>query len=296
MGKIHKETIINLLKANIRKWTALQFNEKINQIFRVVYGENYKTIKQKYDKGSDGIIETHMEHISIACYGSENPTSKKIINKIGKDYPKYKENYKPLGYKFRFITNYEILGEVITYLKNLDQDSDIWGINEIIEFIFSQPLIIRKRILSEILNVSEELIELEIFTEIIEDIADRVLKSYTPPEFSGDVTQLEEKVKKNFTNPLYAQGIMNLFTDIYFEYQYFIEKTLESLDSDTVKTVYSEILGEYLRLAKQHNSFEEIFEQLIDIFSRKYATDEERRKYVKMLILYIFEQCVIGVK
>jgi len=158
-------------------------------------------------------------------------------------------------------------------LKELDHDNDIWGINEIIEFIFSQPLIVRKRILSEVLGIQEELIEMDIFTEIIEDIADRVIHAYNPPEFSGNITQLEEKVKKNFKKPLYAQGIMNLYTDIYIKYQYFIRNTFES-----------------------SNSFDEIFEQLIENFSEKYGTDEERKKYVKMLILYIFEQCIIGQK
>lgn len=294
MKKISKESIATLLKGNIREWTALEFNEKINQIFQMVYGQDYKTIKQKRDKGSDGIIET--ERISIACYGAEKPNSKDILKKIKTDYSKYEKHYKPLGYKFRFITNSEILGNVITELKKLDSDNDIWGINEIIEFIFRQPLIIRKRILSEVIGISEEFIEMDIFTEIIEDIVDRVTYSYNPPKFSGNITHLEEKVKKNFKKPLYAQGIMNLYTDIYIKYQYFIRNAFKSLDSDTVKTVESEVLGEYLKLAQKSNSFDEIFEQLIDNFSAKYGTDEERKKYVKMLILYIFEQCIIGQK
>jgi len=167
---MNRQTLKDVLKSKIEHLYEIQFNDMINNVFFILYGENYKSIKQKKDKGSDGIIET--EKVCLACYAPEKYDKKKFEKKVDEDYIKYEKNYKGLGYKWRFISNQKLLGNTVTYIKNksINTDNiDIWGIEELINFILDLTPSKRRKILSEIFYLSSELIEFDFVEEVIED-------------------------------------------------------------------------------------------------------------------------------
>ncbi len=49
-------TLRDILKTKINSLKELRFQEFINRLYTICYGENFVVVKQKQDKGSDGIL------------------------------------------------------------------------------------------------------------------------------------------------------------------------------------------------------------------------------------------------
>jgi len=283
----------DLISNTLRNTFETEFNKLIDNIFHIVYGENYKSIKQKRDLGSDGIIEP--EKVSIACYAPESYDAKKFKKKIREDYEKFRENYAKLGYLFRFITNIKLLGSIITYFKELCPDGDIWGLEEIISFIKKQPPKIRRYVLIDVFNIPEEFIRYDIIEEIIyeidklnETLDNTTVIAYSPP------TGLLKKIEINFKNGNFREYLIRLIEESYPEYGFFLNEIFKSMEPEEISTLKTKVLNRTATLYLEKESFEEVFSALIDDFSSKYPDDDEYRKHVIMLLIYIFEQCIIG--
>ena len=284
--------IADMLSNKLRNTSGTSFNELIDDIFHIIYGENYKSVKQKRDLGSDGIIES--ERISIACYAPESYDARKFKAKMEEDYKKFKGNYAGLGYSFRFITNIKLLGSIITHFKELCPDGDIWGLEEIISFIRRQPPKIRRVILTDIFGVEKEFVIYDVIEEMIDEIImlDKTSNNYSirysPP------TELLRKIEINFKNEGFREYLVRLVENLYPEYSFLFGEVFKSMEAKEIETLKMKVLDRTGTLFLEKNSFDEVFSALINDFSDKYPNDDEYRKHVTMLLIYIFEQCIIG--
>jgi hypothetical protein len=66
------------------------------------------------------------------------------------------------------------------------------------------------------------------------------------------------------------------------------------MEAKEIETLKMKVLDRTGTLFLEKNSFDEVFSALINDFSDKYPNDDEYRKHVTMLLIYIFEQCIIG--
>lgn len=287
-----RRTLKDILKSKIDHLYGIQFNNKIDEMFSIIYGQNYKSIKQKRDLGSDGIIE--IKEVCLACYAPEKYNKRKFEKKVDEDFSKYEEHYMNLGYKWRYITNQKLRGSMVTYIKNKDERVDIWGIDELINYILGLPPSVRRKILSEVFCLSPELIVFDFIEEVIEAILS--LKEESPiysPHY-GLPKDTIKKIEKNFEGED-IEIVKRKFNYFYAERVGYLQKVLESFDNDYISNIKMTVLREYQNLDGNLN-FKKKFGQLINRFSSKYPKDQEYKNYVELILLYLFEQCLIGVK
>ena len=282
----------DLISNTLRNTFETEFNKLIDNIFHIVYGEKYKSIKQKRDLGSDGIIEP--ERVSVACYAPESYNAKKFKKKVKEDYEKFRNNYAKLGYLFRFITNIKLLGSNITYFKELCPDGDIWGLEEIISFIKRQSPKIRRHILVDVFGIPREFITYDIIEEIIYEIElNETFDNNTAITYSYP-TGLLEKIEVNFESENFKKYLKRLTEEPYPEYGFYLAEIFKRMDPKEIDTLKTKVLSKTATFSLKKRSFEEVFLALIDDFSSKYPKDDEYKKHVTMLLIYIFEQCIIG--
>ena len=266
-----------------------EFNRLIDRVFRIVYGTAYRTIKQKRDLGCDGIIET--EKTVIACYAPEKPDKSKFENKLSEDYQKFEKNWASLGYNLRFMTNQLLLASQVNSLKRLCNNCHIWGNGELTEFIRLQPPAVRRRLFLEVFDIPEELIVYDIVEEIIHEASK--LETFVDITLDYSLPQnLDKKVERNFRK--LRDLILRHYRDIYPGYGYIYHKVFGSLDDTQINTLKIKVIGTYETIKLRHDNFDDAFLELVSELSKKYPNDDEYRIYAKMLVLYIFEQCLIG--
>jgi len=289
---MNRQTLRDFLKFKISNLYEKQFNEMIDNIFSILYGEDFKCIKQHRDLGSDGIIEA--EKICLACYAPEKYESNKFKRKVDDDFRKYKANYANLGYKWRFITNQKLLGSAITHIKKKDTNAEIWGIEELINFILRLSPSKRRKILEEVFSLSKELIEYDFIEEVIEEISKLKEKEslykykpkYKPP--ADTIRKIEKNFDREDVNIL--KKTFNIF---YAEHINYLLNTLKAFGNDFISHLKVTVLREFANLSEKL-TFKEKFNILLNRFSEKYPNDEEYKNYVELILLYLFEQCLIG--
>ena len=288
-------TLRKILIGIIEKWTELEFNKRIEEIFQIVYKDEFVSIKQKRDLGSDGIIES--EKITLACYAPERYELKKYKKKIKDDCEKYRNHYQH-KYKLRFITNQEIRAEVKATLEEECPDAEIWGVNELVTYILKGVSASkRRRILKDVFELDDEEIAFDIIEEIVEEILEGNYDQIETKNISYKTPlDLYKKIEKNFKNENYIEMIKKKTEDIYPEYAILIHKIIEALDENLKTTLKNRIINEYYESIESlsNKPFEFIYNKLINRFASKYPDDDEYRKGVEMLLLYIFEQCLLG--
>jgi len=287
---MNRETLRAILKSQISYTYGINFNQLIDAIFFIIYKDKYISVKQKRDLGCDGIIES--TKICLACYAPETFNKRKFKEKVNEDFEKYEKNYKPLGYKWRFMTNKELLGSMITYIKDKDVDNEIWGLNELINFILNLRPSARREVLLEAFQLSPELIEYDIIEEIIEEIMKleennsvQVLPKY---ELVDDIF---EKIEINFT----GEDIEIVKRKFKFEHVGYLEKSLKNFGDKYTNGLKFKILREY-QILSDSLTFKEKLYELINKFSSKYPNDDDYKNKVELILLYLFEQCLIGEK
>ena len=288
---MNRRTLTDILKSIIGQAVGLAFNDIVDNIFSIIYEKDYRSIKQKTDLGSDGIIEG--EKICLACYAPERYDRKRFEKKVGEDYAKYEENYKKLGYKWLFITNRELLGGMITHIHSIDSSSDIWGINELINLILNSSPSKRRVILSDVFSLDREIIEFDFIEEVINEFIAKFKEEtgnykpqYNPP------ADLYSKIKLNFTEDDIDTVILK-FTNFYIDHAGVLQKSLKALGNEFVSHLKMMVLREFQMLNKDLD-FRDRFYTLVDRFSSKYPADQEYKNYVELILLYFFEQCLIG--
>ncbi len=135
----------NAIKIQILSLNGLAFQEFIDQLFKLLYGDDYLTIKQKHDKGCDGILK---DTTILSVYAPEKYQLDTFKNKITDDFNKYEKNWKNKYPSWLVVFNGEITAEMKLYVDSLYSKAKINGNNEIISRLFS----LNQRKLLNILN------------------------------------------------------------------------------------------------------------------------------------------------
>lgn len=287
---MNRVTLKDILKSKIEHLYGIEFNTFIDSLFSQIYGSDYKCIKQKRDLGSDGIIET--KKICLACYAPEKFNKREFEKKVDEDFKKYEKNYKKLEYIWRFIINQKLLGNIVTYIENKDTTADIWGIEELINFALNLPPSKRRVVLREVFSLPPEFIEFDFIEEVISEISEnRNTSSDYIPRYNTPLDTIK-KIEINFKGED-IKIVRKKFEYFYAEHISYLQKTLESFDNDFISHIKMMILEEY-QILNENFSFKEKFKHLVNRFSSKYPNDYEYKNYVELILLYFFEQCLIG--
>jgi hypothetical protein len=189
MDSIFKHQIklaINRLKEN-------NFQEFVNALYIKKYGTDFTPIKQKKDKGCDGILKNGK---IIAAYAPENYRLNKFKSKTKEDYDKYVQNWRDRHPKWCLVYNGPFTAEMVGFIDSLDHGVEKVDINQIIKLIESLNW-------SDIRDIADYLgIDGQYFiNDILQNVVDDLLKNSSKaslPSQKHKPPYIEHKIEANF--------------------------------------------------------------------------------------------------
>lgn len=287
----------NAFKMQIQSKEGFEFEEFIDELFLLKYGvDNYIPIRRNKDKGNDGTILS--EQKILACYAprkySKTDFETKVLGATNKegDFEKYQKNWKDKFPNWEMYVNHEVSPEQFTLIQDLDGNTSIKGIDQILSFV-DELVSRKKRKLATFLGIESYFIQ-DYIQEIINDLLnasseeDKALhfdrKTLIPPQ---------RKIELNFEQEDWA-GMNSEMILVMAEFNT-IAKILSGYNDDEINTLKRRVINDYNKLS---GSFKVRLYNLTDQYTTAYGNikDDEYVKFVKSLLLYMFEQCLIGRK
>ena len=262
------------------------FQDFMNYFFIKKYGINFTPIKNKKDKGGDGILN---DKTIIAAYAPErHPARFKI--KIKEDYEKYKTNWISKYPKWCVVFNGEFTADMLLFMNELDSGIKKCDINHILELMNGLPFPIIREIARDFLRIDEEYIINDVLKKIIDDL----LKDNPSPYSIGEHFQplyIEDKVKLNYSEED-IQGALIEYKDMIPDI-YKFESILKCYDNEDIKVLKNKVITEYSKLA---GDFKTRLNNLNELFSERNKNDDRYKYAVRVVLIYYFETCRIGKK
>lgn len=282
----------NSFQVQIESLNLFKFQDFITELFILRYGaENYIPPREIKDKGADGIITS--SNTLVACYGPKIVDKKRYIKKIEDDFKSYEENWRDDYKNWMFVTNNDIPEYAIKTINGLKPDAIQIGVKNILQFI-EELTSYQKRTIGKFLNIDRDLFARDYLKELIEDL---IKDSDFTTENVDYKTQiyLSDKVSLNFAqedintvldeyDSYFENGVFNIISGLLFGYE---DEDFEKL-KHKIKYDYTNESG----------NFKNRLKQLIEKYLYKYASenDDEYLYYLRAILLYLFEQCIIGDK
>ena len=282
----------NSFRVQIESLNLFKFQDFITELFIFRYGaENYIPPREIKDKGADGIITSC--NTLIACYGPKSINKNRYLKKIEDDFESYEENWKKDYKNWMFVTNNDIPEYAIKKINSLKSDATQIGIKNILQFIDELPSS-QKRALGKYLNIDKDLFARDYLKELIEDLikdsefttenVDYKTQIYFPDKVSLNFKQEDINKVLDEYDSYFENGIFNVIGGLLFGYE---DEDFEKL-KHKIKYDYTNESG----------SFKKRLKKLTEKYLNKYASDsdDEYLYYLRAILLYLFEQCIIGDK
>lgn len=283
----------NQIKIQISQLKETPFENFITELVLKYYGpDGFIPTREKSDEGCDGIIVSKKE--VIACYGPVKYEKKSFDKKAEDDFASYKKNWEKDYPNWRMIVNHDPAPNEIKKVGKLKSGSKIWGIQNIIQIIEDQLTSKQKRDIAKYLGIDKEIIAMDYIKEILDDLLNNN-KSNNDIEYNKPIYLLD-KVKLNFEddeiddfNELY-QGFIADGTLFY------IKGIIQGYSEGEINQIKVRIKNDFNNQKK--NSFKDGLGNLTNQYKMKYSSenDDEYNYYIKAIIVYCFEQCIIGKK
>lgn len=276
------ELLKNQFKKRIELRKSSSFQNFCRELFLKKFGQNFQPIKDKQDRGCDGILN---KNTILSIYSPEKENLRSFKSKVKDDYQKYKDNWKSKYKKWCFVYNGELTADRIKFLDEISKNCLRWDINYIIEIIDSLPYH-KMNQLAKDLNIDENLIVYDVLKIVIEDLSKdldiTIRKEKIPSLFKEKVrvnySQREQEdalkeYRENLTHILKLEEVLKHFED----------KHISSL-KNKVKIAYDMLKG----------NFKQRINNLVKSLSTSRENDDLYVFYVRIIVIYFFERCVIG--
>ncbi|MDF0720596.1 hypothetical protein P0M11_11365 [Kaistella sp. PBT33-4] len=287
----------NAFKIQIQSKEGFEFEEFIDELFLLKYGvDDYIPIRRNKDQGNDGTVLP--EQKIIACYAprkySKVDFETKVLgakNKEG-DFEKYQKNWKDKYPNWEMYVSHEISPDQLNIIQGLDGTNSIKGIDQILSII-DELVSSKKRKLTAYLGIENFFIQ-DYIQDIINDLLnasgeeDKILyfdkKTLVPPQ---------RKIELNFEQEDWDG--MNSEMMLVMEEFSTITNMLSGYSDDEINILKRRVINDYNKLS---GHFKERLYYLTEQYVREYGNikDDEYVKCVKSILLYMFEQCLIGRK
>lgn len=276
---------VEFLKDKLLSLKGIEFQNAMDDIMSIIYDNDYTEVKQKRDKGCDGILYNQK---ILAAYAPEKYSLADFKKKTRGDFKKYSDHWQDTHEEWAVVTNTELTSSMILYVDSLYPNSEIIGINNLVSRIRSAPWVKAIKIFRA-LQIPERYYTYDLFSFVIEDLIGSDEPENTLP-YEKPI-YIEEKITLNISE---AENI-EIFTEEYEEYfkdYKIIENILSNYSPNDVTALRTKIRSNYLALT---GSFLVKIVSLTDILAGN-RNDEIYKQYIRKLIFYFFEQCLIGIK
>lgn len=282
----------NSFRIQIQSLYLFDFQDFITKLFMFRYGaENYIPPRDSSDKGADGIIKN--KETIVACYGPKKIDKKRYLDKINDDFKLYSDNWQSKYKNWMFVTNNDIPEWAIKKINSLKKDSAPVGLKNLLQIVDELPSY-QKREIGNYLNVPKELFAQDYLKEIIEDLIKETSFTDENIEYKKQI-YFPDKVSLNYKQ----EDIDSVFQayDIYFENGVFneIKSLLFGYEDEDTNKLKVRIINDF---NNKSGDFKSRLQQLTEKYLDKYSSenDDEYLFYIRAVLIYLFEQCLIGSK
>jgi len=273
------------------------FEEFIDELFLLKYGvDDYIPIRRNKDKGNDGTVLP--EQKILACYAprkySKTDFETKVLGATNKegDFEKYQKNWKEKFPNWEMYVNHEVSPEQLTIIQALDGNTSIKGIDQLLSII-DELVSSKKRKLAAYLGIESFFIQ-DYIQDIINDLLNASAEEDKAIHFDKrTLVPPQKKIELNFEQEDWDG--MNSEMMLVMEEFNTINNILSGYTDDEINTLKRRVINDYNKLS---GSFKERLYNLTDQYIQAYGNskDDEYVKCVKSVLLYMFEQCLIGKK
>ncbi|MEE1962784.1 hypothetical protein V1387_08825 [Allomuricauda taeanensis] len=295
------------LKANIKELIkskrGFEFESFISELNLIQYGsDGFQPTRERKDDGAEGLILS--TKTIIAAYGPDAFDERKFNKKVNDDFEDYLNKWSSDNPNWIMHYNNALAPTQLRVSNDLEKIAidrgiltnhiSIKGIDQIMHMIENEFSSIQQRAVAKLLGVPRELIVFDHVRNIIQDLISGHGIEQEVPEYKLEV-DIEEKIKLNYTDSDVNHAL----------------EEYEDLNADgTLKKIWG-ILSTFqteeinilkLRIKREFNnengSFKEKLNTLTNKYALKYSNDDDDffNYYIRSLLVYCFEQCMIGKK
>ncbi len=281
----------NILRTQIGALGGFPFEDFVRDLFLLRYGpENFTPMRNVRDKGCDGLFNN--ERRIIACYGPRAYDKNDFEKKADDDFSSYSTHWESKYEKWGMVVNHMLSPDQPLKVESLKERSTIMGSEQLVHIIHDELSSAKRRKIARFLRVDEEYISSDYFKQIIEDLLENAEAGdqeipYERPTYIG------EKIEINFD----ADDIDSAMNEYELSISGFgtVKNLIGSYEDSEITRLKRRIINDYQRCS---GSLKDRLTQMTDLYLGKYSDgdDDEYREHIRTILLYHFEQCLIGKK
>ena len=299
MDKALRANIKELIKAK----RGFEFEAFVHEFHLTRYGSDlYQPTRERKDDGAEGLILS--SGTIIAAYAPDAYDEKKFLKKIGEDFDHYMSKWANENPNWQMFYNNSLAPEQLRVggtLKALAESNSlkvnsiiIKGIDQILHSIENEFTNNQQRQIASYLGVPKELMIFDHLRSIIDDLIRGTGIEANNVEYKIQLNVLD-KIKLNYSD-LDAKHA----EDEYFDLT--VDGTLKKIWGIISTYEPEQINSLKQKIKREFNEHAGDFKQKINLLTKKYlerytaGTDDDFEYYTRALLVYCFEQCMIGEK
>ena len=290
----------NRFELQIKSLRGFDFQHFVRELYLLKYGEHgFTVLRDQKDKGCDGIIEE--EKRIIACYGPQEiidtkKRHKEFDIKVEGDYGEFERNWRSKYPNWSFIVNHEIDPYYDAKIKALNAGARIIGLTQLMSIIENLKNFQRRKI-GKYLNIEDEYLISDYIGEILEDL----LKE---DDVNDEEILYKPKSLIEITNKIEINFDTSEIEDAKNEYGLFLEdgilmeiaSILYGYEDKEISKIKRRIIHNYD--SNPNGNFKSRLNTMTNYYLVKYSNDNDDDYffYIRAILIYFFEQCLIGKK
>ena len=285
----------NSFELQIKSLTGFDFENFVKELFLHKYGINgFIPTRPQKDKGCDGIIVD--SNAIIACYGPVKLIEKDFNKKIDEDYSQYLTYWKNNYPNWQFVVNQKLSDWAIKKVNSVTANPPI-GLDSLIHIAINELTVFQQRNLATFLGIDKAYF----VQDYLETILNHLLSS--APIISEIDFKYNRKERIDYQEKIGINYNQEDIDSALNEYEFYLEagdfnkidSVLHNFNDDEKTRVKAKIITDYKNCS---GSFKERLQILTENYLNKYANekDDDFRYYIISVLLYLFEQCLIGLK
>lgn len=261
------------------------FQDFMNYLYTVVHGTNFTPIRGVHDKGCDGLLER--ERTSLAVYAPDRFELASFKRKVAHDYQQYQTYWAVQYPHWQFVYNGHPPPEAVNFLHELDPNVEIVAFTHVMKVVDGLSWS-EKRDLARFVGVDEQYLINNVLVSILEDLLARVDGHAELPLYQAPL-YVVDKIGLNYEAEAIDAAIsQQVECTAYFGV---LQRLLAGRTDTEITALKSKVMADYLVLA---GSFPMRLNHLTASYAGVYASDDTYVLFVRVVLLFLFEQCLIG--
>ncbi len=288
----------------IRVKRGFEFEATMNQIYLIQHtSDGYQPTRERSDDGAEGLIRVN--RTIVAAYGPDKYDEKKFLKKIEDDFDDFLKKWAAQYPNWKMHYNSSLAPELIRITERLSKlalskgisvdDIQVFGVEQIMQMIEEKFSTKKQRQLASYLGVPKELMIFDQIKGILDDLIKGIIIESDTIEYKLQI-DVNEKIELN-----YSIDDRNAAREEYEDYLLDgtlikIGEIISSYNDEEINTLKIKVKREFNKIDSKN--FKNKLSVLTELLVNKYSSgdDYEVEHYIRAILVYFFEQCLIGEK